>query len=165
MPEPGDAHSHRHRHPDCGECLTIRRTLKRVSPGSDWNSISPPCRFATMRLLITRPKEMGSSECQSDSFLEAEFGGDQAAGYGRREIFGESRLESRITTPKPHRKIRPLAYEISQRESVSTLHYNVSPIAGIATDSFVANSGGENGRGIGRERFKESRVPNDMGLC
>ena len=41
---------------DCGACLIGRRTLKRVSPGLDWNSISPPCRFATMRLLITSPR-------------------------------------------------------------------------------------------------------------
>ena len=34
--------------------------------------------------------------------------------------------------------MRPLAFEISQRESVSTLHRNVSLIERIATDSFVA---------------------------
>jgi len=31
-----------HRQLDCEECLIGKRNLKRVSPGSDWNSISPP---------------------------------------------------------------------------------------------------------------------------
>src|ERR1017187_9394433 len=41
---------------DGGACLIGRRTLNRVSPGTDENSISPPCRSATMRLLITKPR-------------------------------------------------------------------------------------------------------------
>ena len=54
------------------------------------------------------------------------------------------RVEARISYyhPQPHRKMRLLAYEISQRESVSTLRHNVSLIPGIATDSFEADCGG-----------------------
>jgi hypothetical protein len=74
---------------------------------------------------------MGSSECQGDGFWAA------------RNL---RRVEARISDYNPQAAfyMRPLAFEISQRESVSTLRCNVSLIEGIATDSFVANSGGEN---------------------
>ncbi len=48
---------------------------------------------------------------------------------------GESRLTSRITTPsRSLMRLNALAH----RESFSTLHGNIRPIVGLATDSFVA---------------------------
>jgi hypothetical protein len=57
--------------------------------------------------------------------------------------------------------MRPLAFEISQRESVSTLHRNISLIAGMATDSFVAVLGARI-RAAGRRNRK--RVGAQIGL-
>ena len=95
-----------------------------------------------------------SGECRGDSFS----GDDGGLGFGAEtwrlnwrgqggdqvEEEMKRRVEAQISDYNPQAafQMRPLAFEISQRESVSTLHCNVSLIEGIATDSFVANFSG-----------------------
>jgi hypothetical protein len=55
--------------------------------------------------------------------------------------------------------MRPLAFEISQRESVSTLRCNVSPIVGIATNGLVAALGARiRAAGGGDEKRAEAQL-------